>query len=114
MNTLIPYKIAENATLLQAVERIEKNRSRAVIVESGDKIIGVISEGDIMRALLEGASIHSPIKSFIIYSFKYLTERDMAQAKNLFSKNLITLLPILDNAFRLIDVITLRDILNAE
>ncbi|MFH1983044.1 MAG: CBS domain-containing protein [Pseudomonadota bacterium] len=113
MNELSPFKVSESATLLQAVEKIEKNRSRAAIVESDGKVIGVISEGDIMRALLQGANIHSPIESFIIYSFKYLTDRDLPQARKLFAKHLITLLPVLDDDFRLVGVITLRDILNA-
>ncbi len=112
MKELSLYRIDNSATLLQVAERIERNRSRAVIVESDGKVIGVISEGDVMRALLQGTNIHSPIESFINYSFKYLTKPDMAQARKLFAKHLISLLPVVGNDFCLTGVITLEDLLS--
>lgn len=80
MTSMESFTINEDATLLQAVEKIEENRSRAVVVLSGEKVVGMLSEGDIMRALLRNVDIHAPLDSMLVYSFKYLTERDMAQA----------------------------------
>ena len=111
MVNLSDFVISEDATLLQAVEQIAHNRSRAVIVVSGQKALGVLSEGDIMRTLLRETDIHEPIKSFVVYSFKYLTERNYAKAYDLFSQYLFTLLPVVDEDFHLVDVITLGEVL---
>jgi CBS domain-containing protein len=107
---LSEFKIASSATLLQAVEKIEKNKSRAVVVMSGEKAIGVLSEGDIMRALLRGIDIHTPVSEVTRATFRFLPERDMKRARELFAKHLFGLIPILDSDFRVTDVITLSDL----
>jgi len=106
------YVVTVSATLIQTVEKIQSNRSRAVFVIDNEKVIGVVSEGDIMRALLKGINIHAPITSFLEYSFKYLTEVDLNKAFNLIKKHLFTLVPVVDNEFRLKSIITVSQILN--
>jgi len=112
MSPLSDFMINENSTLLQAVEQIERNHSRAVIVTADEKVVGVLSEGDILRAFLKGANIHAPIESFMVHSFKFLTERDMPKAYRWVKKYLFTLIPVLDENFYLVDVITLSEILD--
>lgn len=111
MESLTPFTMKENGTLIEAVKKIDQNRSRAVIVLSGEKVIGIISEGDIMRALLKGANLHAPISSFMVYSFKFLKEREMNLAYQMVKKHLFTLVPVVDQDLKLVDVITLRDVL---
>ena len=113
MMDLNKYIVDENATLIQAVGKIEMNHSRAAVVISGEKVVGVISEGDILRALLNGVHTHAPISPFVVYSFKYLRNRDMEEAFQLVKKYLFTLIPVLDNDFNLVDVITLSDVLHS-
>ena len=104
------YTIGDNATLLQAMAKIEKNRSRAVVVTSGRKVVGIISEGDILRALLNGMDKHALISSVVVYSFTFLRERDLEKAFDLIRRHLFTLIPVVSEDFRLQDVITLHDI----
>jgi len=105
------YTIQESATLLDAIKVIGNNSARAVVVLFGNKPIGMLSEGDIMRALMLGTDIHAHIKPVMQLSFKYLTSKDIDSAFNIFRQHLITLLPIVDVNMELVDVITLRDIL---
>jgi CBS domain-containing protein len=111
MGKLDAYVISENATLLQAMGKIEKNRSRAVVVTSGKKAVGLISEGDILRALLNGMDKLAPISSVVVYSFKFLKEKDLEQASALMKEHLFTLLPVVSDDFRLVDVVTLSEVL---
>ncbi|MHA2282063.1 MAG: CBS domain-containing protein [Promethearchaeota archaeon] len=113
MSGLEDFVISEKATLLQASEKIDRNHSRAVVVRSGEKVVGIISEGDILRALLKGADIHAPIAPFMVYSFKYLSEKDIIKAYKLVKKYLFTLVPVIDENFHLMEVITLADILDS-
>lgn len=107
------FTIPATATLLDAVEAISRNKSRAVLVQRGEKIIGVISEGDILRALLDGDDIRAPLEARLNYAFHYLRQRDMTQARRMARDKLFTLIPVLDEEMRLVDVITLRDVFDS-
>ncbi len=106
------YTIESSGTLLDAAQAIASNRSRCVIVMSGAKAVGIISEGDLVRALLRGTDIYSPMQSFIHHGISFLPARDMAQALELFRTRGISLIPILDDEMMLKDVITLQQLLS--
>src|SRR5258706_10806166 len=109
---LADFSISCAASLLDAAEAIAKNHSRCVMVVDGTKVVGVVSEGDLVRALLSGTEIHAPLASFIHHAFKFLQSKDLGKALNLMRTHGITLIPILDDGFSLIDVITLPDLLS--
>lgn len=113
MKKLADFVIDKKSTLLMACNIVEKNKNRCVLVSDNKKIIGVLSEGDLIRALIGGASIYSKIDQFINFNFFYLKEKNLTQAKQIFKKNLITILPILNKSMKLINVITLKDIFNS-
>jgi CBS domain-containing protein len=103
--------LPESARLIDAVQVIRRNRSRCAVVVSGERVIGVISEGDILRALLNDADVHAPITEWINHGFKFLAEPRPAAALELMRKYGITLVPVLDADFRLTEFITLGDML---
>jgi CBS domain-containing protein len=105
------YLIPLEATLIDAVQVIKENKSRCVFVHSDNKVIGVISEGDVMRALLHGADIHSPIENWLSHDFKFLPDLNYQRALELMSKYGITTIPILDENLNLVNVVTLIDVL---
>ena len=111
MKQLQEFSVQEEGTLLNAIEKIELNHSRAVVVLRQKIAVGVISEGDIMRALLNGMDIHTPLRGFVHGSFRYLHKLDKKKAFELFRKHAITLIPIVDNKFILVDVIALKDLI---
>lgn len=105
------YTVESNGTLLDAAQAISRNRSRCVVVVDRGKAIGVISEGDLVRALLRGTDIYSPMQPFIHHGIVFLEERDLGRALALFRSHGISLIPILDEALMLRDVITLNELL---
>lgn len=114
MNNLDDFSIRDSATVRDAIALIQKNNSRCVIVLGAErKAVGAFSEGDVLRAILAGIDVHTPLKSLIRPSFRYLHKRDVAEARKLILGG-ITLVPVLDADFRLVDVLTLRDVFQAE
>ena len=105
------YTIESSGTLLDAAQTIIANHSRCVIVMSAGKAVGVISEGDLVRALLRGTDIYSPMQPFIHHGISFLAKRDMAKSLELFRTRGISLIPILNDEFGLEDVITLQQLL---
>ena len=104
--------IRDQAAGLRGLAVLRNDDSVRIVTVAGGKK-GVISEGDILRALLNGVHTHAPISPFVVYSFKYLRNRDMEEAFQLVKKYLFTLIPVLDNDFNLVDVITLSDVLHS-
>ena len=110
---LLKYTIPAGSTLLDVVEAIKNNKSRCVLVTRGDRVAGVLSEGDIMSATLSGTDMHAPIDDFVRRDFKFLQTKDLVDALGLMRRFGVTLVPIVDHEFGLVDVITLADVLNA-
>ncbi len=103
------YIINDNQLIEQAIEVIEMNNSRCVIlVNAQKKVVGVLSEGDILRAILKGVSIKSPAKNVMITGFKYLVDKDEAKIMEWFKKG-ITLIPILADNYTLKDIIVFTE-----
>jgi CBS domain-containing protein len=99
------YKINHDSLIEQAIEMIEVNHARCVIVVSQfNKVVGVISEGDVLRALLKGVNLKSSVRNILNPSFKYLLEKDDEKILMLFRKG-ITLIPILNDQNELVDVV---------
>lgn len=103
--------VPTSARLIDAVQVIKDNKSRCAVVVDGRKVAGVISEGDIMRALLHGVDVHAPLSDWMNHGFKFLSERDLQAALVLMRKHGITLVPVLDADFGLADVVTVTDVL---
>ena len=94
----------------EAITSIQKNGSRCVVVIGPScKVVGVFSEGDVLRAILAGTEIHAPLRNLIRPSFRYLQSRDLIAARRLLLSG-ISLIPVLDQEFKLQAVLTLNDV----
>jgi CBS domain-containing protein len=110
---LAKFVVPLGSTLLDAIEVIKHNRSRCAVVTNAETVVGVLSEGDIMSALLHDADVHAPIDNFIRYDFKHLGKRDLAKALDLMRRFGVTLIPVIDNRLGFVDAITTADVLGA-
>ena len=109
---MLKYCIYDNLTIKDAISVINKSEMRcAKFFNEFQKIVGVFSEGDVIRSLLQGTDIHTPLKSVICPTFFYLKEKNILKAYHLIKKEGITLIPIIDDDFNLLDVITLFDVM---
>ncbi len=105
------YCIEKDFTIKETIERIEEGKNRGVVVLGNEqKVIGVVSQGDIIRGIISGKDMYSRIDTIVRPNFFYLNEKDMEKAYKLFKKYKISLLPIVDDDFKLIDVINMDDI----
>jgi len=109
MRRLRDFAIDESQTIKAAISLIQKNETRCVIVVTGeDKVIGTFSEGDVLRAILSGIDIHTPLKKVVRPTFIYLREQNLTKARKYFLQGL-TLVPVVDEDFVLKGVVTVFD-----
>ena len=52
------FVIENNSTILEAAYKIVKNTERTLIVKRKNKVLGVISSGDILRIILKKKYVH--------------------------------------------------------
>lgn len=103
------FCINEKETIIAAVEAIENNHQRNVFIVNGDdKVIGILSQGDIIRSIITGTSLYTQSGKICNTSFIYLNEKDMERAYEIFKSINISILPVLDEHFHLIDIIDMK------
>lgn len=106
------FIVEESETIDYVIKKILFNSKRTVLVKSkNNKIIGTISEGDVLRSILQKKNLNSPASKIMNKSFKYLIGKiEKEKAKKIFITNNVNILPILTRDFRLIKLITLKDL----
>lgn len=102
------FVIDQSSSIKDALSLIDKNQSGFVLVcDKADRLKGTLTDGDIRRTLLKGASIADGIESIYKRDFKCLTlDSDIGDAIELFKNKPIKFLPIVDSEGTLVNVIT--------
>lgn len=105
------FTVDRSGTLLDAAQTIQRNRSRSAVVTHDGKVVGTLTEGDLLRALLHGATVYANLENFVRHNFTFFRSRDEKAALDMFRKHGFTMIPVVDDDFRLVDVILLADVL---
>lgn len=104
--------IDKHAKIKEAVEKIILNDLRIVFVTNNEKIVGSVSEGDILRSILYTKNLENPIELIMNKSFKFFSnKKNKKDIKKYFLDHDILVLPIVDKKLKLIDVVTYKDYL---
>lgn len=104
------YSISYEANFEEVMRAVTANRHGAILIVDNDKhVVGVVSDGDIRRAILRGAIMKTPIKQAINYNVIVVASDDkktLANPQSIFSKHPhINIFPVVDKKNRLIDVL---------
>ena len=109
----INCKIQSDATIRDALEVIDAFAIGAVLVLDADaKLLGLLTDGDIRRALLGGASINDPVTPWISKNYVSVG-RDVGRAEvlDLMQARLIDQVPVVDAAGKVVGVHLIHDII---
>ncbi|MEJ2715826.1 MAG: KpsF/GutQ family sugar-phosphate isomerase [Deltaproteobacteria bacterium] len=102
-----------HATMKEIVECINNPNLGFTLVTSGDRVVGIITDGDLRRALLRGDEIYK-YRSADLMTKDPLTigdDRTAAEALEIMENKLITALVVIDGHGELVGVIHLHDLL---
>lgn len=86
-----------------------------IITHKNKKLIGTLTEGDVLRSIVSGAKFHDRIKNFINTNCFYLTEDKIKEHKLLNDLNIpndISLIPVLNDKKRIIKVLKNKNLFN--
>ena len=111
------YTIIKNSNLKDASSAIESIKDRAILVIDEEKrIIGLISSGDIIRALISDVNIYSRVDNHLRTNFVYALEDEKLnkeKIEDIFLNQQLSLLPIVNEQMQLKSVISLRSYLRS-
>ncbi|WP_452220330.1 nucleotidyltransferase family protein [Lacinutrix salivirga] len=114
MNTT--YIIANTLTIKDALEKLNESRGRTLfIVDSTNKLVGTLSDGDIRRGFLKGFTLETVVTEVAHKTYKFIQENTTnKQELDLLKRGDITLIPIIDKdgvLVRIIDISKMKAIL---
>lgn len=105
------FIVAPENNISSVIEQILINGHRAVIVIKKKKVLGIVSEGDILKALIYKKKLHTKAENIMNKSFKFLKSYDDKKAKEIFRKHLVSFIPIVNSRMELVKIITLEEFL---
>jgi len=105
--------VRDSTLLLSAVESMILNQTRIIyITNENEKLLGVFSEGDIIRRAISNRSFDVPISKVMVSDFDF-AERDHETnlLKDLMIKKKHIEIPIIDEDGRIISIISIHDLI---
>ena len=107
--------IKPNANLKEALKQLTKTGEKClVVVGKKNRLLGTLSDGDLRNAILKGKFHKDKINEFYQKKSTFLRKENfsLSQAKNVFLKKRIDVIPIVDESKRVVDVVTFENIFN--
>ncbi|EDZ63213.1 nucleotidyl transferase [Sulfurimonas gotlandica GD1] len=116
MKSFAKVILGKDSNIRDVLEIIDSGDMRiALIVEANNKLIGTVSDGDIRRAFLKGATLDDPIEGIIFKDFTYAKAGDSKDKLIKLAKyNQIYIIPIIDENFILLGIEEVNDLIDTK
>lgn len=107
--------IAEASSIREAMQAIDSNGREVVLVrDEAGRVVGLISDGDVRRALLSGLTMESSIAKVMTRNFFTVgPEYDRASTLDVMKARMFQHVPVLDSEKKLIAIHFLNDLIGA-
>jgi CBS domain-containing protein len=100
------YVVSPRASLKEALALIDQNAHRSlIVVGEGGIVVGTLSDGDVRKALLDGHLLETPVGDVMNTNFVSLRPEKTSEAKALFERHRIFLIPVVSADGKLKDVL---------
>lgn len=106
--------IDASRTLIQTLKMMDEGYTKSLIVFEGERFIGIITNGDLQRAIIANKAFDTPIGKLVDNTTKRYAHigDDREQIKNWMIEKRVEFMPILDDTDNLVDVIFWDDVLS--
>lgn len=113
LNDVSKILVQKECTIRQILQTIDNGTKGIVIVVNDEnKLLGTITDGDVRRALLSGASLNDKIDNIIHLNPVFIYESTpKEEVKDIFIRKAIKDIPIVNNDNVVVDIISINDLL---
>ena len=108
--------VTETATIREAIAVIDSGQLQiALVVDERGRLLGTVTDGDVRRAILRGASLEAPVQEIMSTAPTTARESDSRETMLALSKGKqVHQLPLLDESGCVVGLQTIDHILNAK
>ena len=100
------YLIYDHSSIQEALELITDNhRGEVVVVNTHDELVGVVSDGDLRRAMVKGATHATPVRVIANLTPIKISDQTKDRAQVLSEFPNINVFPVLDKDNKVVDII---------
>ncbi len=105
--------VSPTTPILEAMRLIDDSSMQiSLVVDAEDRLVGVITDGDIRRGIIKGISLDQPVNLIMNRQFTSLgLDASHAEILNLMKFNEVRHIPIVDDHGRLMDLQVLEDLI---
>ncbi|NCC70144.1 CBS domain-containing protein [bacterium] len=96
--------IGENATVLEAMDQLDRNAKKVLFLTKDNKLLASITDGDIRRWILQKGDLNATIKYVANYNPKFLTYDLRKNAIEYMKKYSIEAVPIVDENNNIVSI----------
>jgi dTDP-glucose pyrophosphorylase len=110
--TLKEIEVPKEMSLSEALQRLDRSSLQIVlVVDQEGRLIGVVTDGDVRRALLKGTDLRIPVGDVMNSDPRVLPfGASMDEIRGLMQKASIRHIPIVDEDRRVLDLVTWEDL----
>jgi len=107
--------VKKSSSILDCAKTMEKNNVGSLIIKEDGKLHGILTNGDIIKAIAQGKNIHKiSAKEIMSKKMSIISpDKDMYDALVAMNKKKIRWLPVVEKG-RVIGMLTIKDILRVE
>ena len=96
--------ITEEATILEAMKRMDETSKKVLFVVKDGKLVAAISDGDVRRAILAGKQLSEKIEDIANYKPKYILEGEDVDPSKYMKKKSVEAVPIVDENKKILSI----------
>ncbi len=103
------YCINKSDTILNGIKTLDKMAKKIVLVVEEEKLIGVVTDGDVRRWILQNGNLDAAVENIMNIHPIFIEEHEIRKAKQIFVKHMIEALPVLNKDRRVVDILFWSD-----
>ena len=108
--------ITPSHTALEALTVINEGAVQiALVLDEKERLVGTLTDGDVRRGLLNGASLETPVKKLMNCKFRsVLNSEDQGVVLEMMRREMLRQIPVLDEQGHVVQLLLLRDLMNPQ
>ena len=104
--------INKELSIKEAIKKLDETARKILLIVEDNKLIGVLTDGDIRRWILKSGNLSEPVSLIMIKEPKYIFEDERKNAKKVLKEYNIEAVPVLNKEKEIVDIIFWNDNFN--
>ncbi len=114
LSDLSGLRVSPETSVRDTIVAISANRRQvALVLDAGDHLLGVVTDGDVRRGILGGVSLESPVSEIMNPTPKFASRDEQnSQIIERMNRHAIHHMPLVDASGRVVSVFTIEDLMH--